>query len=425
MLTGRGLALLIGGALLWGVGRLLGVAELYVVAVAAAALVGVGAIAVRLSSARVSVRRGLSEARLLHGRTADVAIDLRNDSRLPAPLLLVEDDVDWMLAPQPRFMVAGLRPGTTQSLRYEIRGGARGRYAIGPLRLRVRDPFGATQLVRRYSSRDEVLVYPRVERLPDGLARGSHRGSGSSDARRLLNAGDEFHTMREYVQGDDLRQVHWPSTAKRQKLMVRQQEMPFTAEAVVFCDTRLGASHGAGPDAAVEVAISAAASTVWHLADHGYRLRLHTEADGGRPVEGWDAILDALAEIQPSRVASVGGALTRLRGAGGEGLLVCVVMVPPGDEPLASHPDVRAMIHAGRGHGGRVGIVVHPPHHDRRRAGELVRLLRAARWRAVTLPTDVPLAERWRELLGPRPHLPPSDEQAAAAGPATVGGEVR
>jgi uncharacterized protein (DUF58 family) len=405
MLTGRGAALLIGAGLLWGVGRLLGVAELYIVAVASAALVGIGALAVRLSSARVSVRRGLSEARLLHGRTAEVAIDLRNDARLPAPLLLVEDEVDWALADGARFMVAGIRPGTTTTVTYTLHGRARGRYPVGPLRLRVRDPFGATQLVRRYSTRDEVLVYPRVERLPDGLARGSHRGSGSSDARRLLNAGDEFHTMREYVQGDDLRQVHWPSTAHRQKLMVRQQEMPLTAEAVVFCDTRLAASHGAGQEATVEVAISAAASTVWHLADHGYRLKLHTEADGGRPVEGWDEILDSLAEVQPSRIGSIGGALTRLRGAGGEGLLVCVVMVPPRNEPLASHPDVRALLHAGRGHGGRVGIVVHAPHVGRARAEELAGLLRAARWKATALPSDVPLADRWRQLIGPRPRV--------------------
>jgi uncharacterized protein (DUF58 family) len=221
----------------------------------------------------------------------------------------------------------------------------------------------------------------------------------------LLNAGDEFHTMREYVQGDDLRQVHWPSTAHRSASWSASWSCPGTAEAVVFCDTRLTASTGAGPTATVEVAISAAASMVWHLADHGYALRLHTEADGGRPVEGWQPILDALAEIEPSRVAAVGTALTRLRGSGGEGLLACALMPPPGDEPLAEHPDVRALLAAGRGHGGRVAVVVHQPHHGRERAEALVGLLRAARWRATTLPTDVPLAERWRDLLGPRPRV--------------------
>jgi uncharacterized protein (DUF58 family) len=399
VLTGRGIALLLGAVLLWAVGRLLGVTELYTVAVAAAALVAVGALAVRLTSATVSVRRTLSDARLGHGATGEVALDLRNDSRLPAPVLLVEDAVDWALTDRPRFLVAGMRAGTTSALTYPIRGSARGRYAVGPMKLRVRDPFGTTQRTRRYSAREEVLVYPRVERLPDGIARGQHRGSGTSDTRRLLNAGDDFHTMREYVQGDDLRQVHWPSTAHRQKLIVRQNEQPLTADATIFLDTRSVANHGAGQDSTAEVAISAAASITSHLADHGYRLRLATEVHSSATPNGAQAILDALAELQPSRTKSLLGALGQLRGAGGEGLLVCVIQVPPGDGSLASQQDVRALLQAGKGYGGRVAVVVHHPHIARERAEALVVLLRAARWRATALSADVPLAERWSDVL--------------------------
>jgi uncharacterized protein (DUF58 family) len=402
MLTARGSALLVGAALLWAVGRLLGVPELYVVAVAAAALVVAGAAAVRLASARVSVRRGLSDDRLLHGGTAAVTIELRNDSRLPAPLLLVEDAVDWALAEPPRFLVAGIRPGTSATVRYRVQGNARGRYAVGPLRLRVRDPFGTTQLQRRYAARDQVLVYPRVEELPEGLARASHRGSRSDDDRRMLNAGDEFHALRDYVQGDDLRMVHWPSTARRRKLVVRQHELPLSAEALVFCDTRAVANVGSGPEATLETGISAAASIVWHLADRGYALRLATEADGGRSVEGWSAILDALAEAQASDVTGIGGGLTRARGGGGEGLLACVVQVPPGDDHLPANPDVRGLLLAGKGWAGRVCVVVHPPHRGADRAEALAALLRAARWKAIALPAGTPLAARWPDLLGPR-----------------------
>jgi uncharacterized protein (DUF58 family) len=403
VLTGRGAALLVGAALLWGVGRLLGVPELYVVAVASAALVAVGAAAVRVTSATVSARRGLSSNRLLHGSTGEVTIDLRNDARLPAPLLLVEDACDWALADSPHFVLAGLRPAATSRLRYAIHGTARGRYTIGPMNLRVRDPFGTTQVVRRYTATEEVLVYPRVERLPEGITRGSHRGSGTSSDRRLFHSGDEFHTMREYVQGDDLRMVHWPSTARSDKLIVRQLEMSWQAEATVFCDTRVGVSRGAGPESSVETAISAAASIVWHLADHGYTLRLFTEAERRpRGVEGWDAILDHLAEVQPTRVAGLGPSLQRLRGAGGEGLFVAVIMVPLGDGPLAADPDVRALLQAGRGHGGRVAVIVHPSGPPARRAEELAALLRAARWKAAGVATGTPLAPRWNELVGAR-----------------------
>lgn len=401
MLTGRGTALLVGAVLLWAVGRLLGVPELHVVAVASAALVAVGAVAIRISSATVSVRRGVSAQRLLHGGTAEVTIDLRNDARVPAPLLLVEDRCDWALAEQTRFVVAGLRPSTTTRLTYDIRGTSRGRYHVGPMQLRVRDPFGTTQLVRRYAARDEVMVYPRVETLPEGVTRGNHRGSGTSSDRRLFNAGDEFHTMREYVQGDDLRMIHWPSTAHRHTLMVRQQEMPWQAEAVVFCDTRRGVSRGSGAEATVEKAISAAASIVWHLADHSYSLQLVTEATR-QPIGGWQPILDHLAEAEPSEVAGLGPALTRQRGSGAEGLFAAVIMSPPGSDPLGRNPDVRGLLHAGRGYGARLAVIVHTPGLERARAEELAGLLRAARWKAIALPTDVPLADRWRELSGGR-----------------------
>ena len=242
----------------------------------------------------MSVRRGVTTSRLAHGGTSEVTIDLRNDARWePAPLLLVEDRCHWTLAEQPRFVVSGVRPREVVRLSYPIRGGHRGRYTVGPLQLRVRDPFGAVEQVRRYTGTDEVIVHPRVEALPSGLTRGTHLGSGSSDERRLYNAGDEFHTMREYVQGDDLRLVHWPSTAKQNTLMVRQQELPWQAEATVLLDTRGLAHRGAGPDSTFEKAVSAAASVVWHLAGHGYRLRLTTDSDRQPPpVESWAELLD-------------------------------------------------------------------------------------------------------------------------------------
>jgi hypothetical protein len=69
---------------------------------------------------------------------------------------------------------------------------------------------------------------------------------------------------------------------------------------------------------------------------------------------------------------------------------------------VATHPDVRALLQAGKGHGGRLAVVVHGAHVGRARAEELVGLLRAARWRAAALPADVPLADRWDELIGRR-----------------------
>ncbi|MGH3665557.1 MAG: DUF58 domain-containing protein, partial [Egibacteraceae bacterium] len=338
MITRRGATLLFGAVLLWALGRFLGVAELYVVAGTAAALVIVGAAAVRLSTAAIAVRRSVTSTRLLAGGSSEVVLQLRNDARLPAALLLVSDTCPHTLAHGTQFVVPGLGSGRAVTLRYPVHGRSRGRYRLGPLRVRVRDPFGVAQRVRRYRTTDEVVVYPRIEPLPGGGSPGAHHGSGVSETRRLFVTGDEFYTMREYVTGDDLRQVHWPSTAHRNTLMVRQQEQHWRVEATVFCDTRRAAYRGLGPDSPLEKAISVAASLVWHLADDGYRLRLVTETDvRDVDLDSWQRHLDRLAELVPSRLSSIAPAVRRLR-TGGEGLLTAVIAPPPDNAPLGSHP---------------------------------------------------------------------------------------
>ncbi|MDP8969602.1 MAG: DUF58 domain-containing protein, partial [Actinomycetota bacterium] len=317
VITQRGLALLGCAGLVWLVGRLLGIPELYIVAGSSAGLVAAGAVAVRLSSATISVRRDLTARRLHHGGSAEAVIELRNDARLPASLLLVEDGGHHALAAPPRFVVPGLGPGRTVTLSHRVYGNARGRFTVGPLRISVRDPFGATQRVRRYTATDEFVVYPRIEALDTDLPVGVHRGSGASQDRRLLSAGDEFYTMREYVTGDDLRMVHWPSTAHRARLMVRQQEQQRQSQATVLCDTRAAAHQGVGARSTLEKAVSAAASVIWHLADRGYQVRLVTEGqEQTAAVEPRAALLERLAEVRPSRIPGLAAALSRLRASG-------------------------------------------------------------------------------------------------------------
>ena len=401
MITKRGGLLLIAAAVLWALGRFLGVAELYVVAVASAALVACATIAVRISTANVSVRRHLAPARILAGGHGEVTLELRNDARLPAALLLVEDSCPPALSGPPRFVVPGLGAGRTTMIRYQVAGGARGRYTVGPMRLRVRDPFGLAQRIRRYRGTGEALVYPYIEPLEDPPAPGMQQGSGSSTTRRLFNTGDEFYTMREYVQGDDLRQVHWPSTAHRSKLMVRQQEQPWEAEATVFLDTRHQAHRHLGPGSSMEKAVSLAASMVWHLADDGFTLRLMTDADTRTPpVQPWSTLLDRLAEVGPSRVSSLVSALQRTRGGGGEGLFVAVITTPTGDDPVARHADVRGLIQTGRSYHGRLAFVLDDGRSQR--ALDTVAMLRTAGWRGVTITPAQTLASRWRSLGGTR-----------------------
>lgn len=400
MLTVRGAVLLTAAGLLWLVGRLLGVDELHVAGVAAAALVALAWLAVRLPGDRIAVRRRLGASHLAFDAEADVAVDVRNDSRWAAPGLVVEDAVpDALAASSSRFVVDGLKRGRTARLRYRIRGTQRGRFVLGPARLRLTDPFDVARRTRRTQRVDELVVYPRIEVLPEVGAAQLPQGRSDGDQHRMLNLGDEFHTMREYVQGDDLRRVHWPSTARQQKLMVRQHEMPWRAETTILLDTRGGVHTGAGAASTFEATVSAAASSASHFAHRRHLLRLAIESDRRAPeVVSRQDLLDRLAVVGPSTVPNLGGVAEHLRAGGGHGLLVACVVPPPGGDPVVTAPDTRALLHAGRGFSNRIAIVVHPPDVDER-AGELVSLLRAAGWRSVALSAGSALAEVWPALV--------------------------
>lgn len=421
-MTRRGGTLLLGAALSWGLGRFFGIPELYVVTAATVAFLVLCALAVRLSSTTVSARRHVSAARLTPGATSEVLVELRNDSRLPAGLLLVEDECRAPLRPRvagaglaggpftdavPRFVVPGLASGRMIGLSYELHPSERGRYEVGPLRVRVRDPFGLCERVQRYVRTDTVIVYPPVEALGGGLSRGTHQGSEASDTRRLFNTGHEFYALREYVTGDDIRQVHWPSTAHRGTLMVRQLELPWQPEATILCDTRASAHTGVGQDATLEKAVSVAASLAWYLGDQRYELRLLTDAAPSPPaVEARQQLLDRLAEVGPSTMETLGPALRRLQDSRAGGLLVAVVAPPPGPQPCAAHPDTRALLHAGHRWADRAAFIVGPrvpaDTAGGDRAEQLAALLGTAGWKAVVVRPGESLADRWSTIADRR-----------------------
>ena len=405
MLTGRGVSVALAAVLTWLIGRMLGIAELYAVAVACGAVLGLGVLYVRQTTSSVAARRLVETDRVVAGGEVHASLELRNDGRVPTPTLLVSEQLpeslwaaEQALPGEARFVIGGLGPGRVATAPYRARADARGRQQLGPVTVRIRDPFGVAERIRRYTAVQDVLVYPRIERLPDQQVSGTHMGSGSSDSRRVFATGDEFYTMREYVRGDDLRMVHWPSTAHRQTMMVRQMEQPWQAHATLHLDTRRS-SHTDGPDGTLEHAVSIAASLVYHLADRGYAIRLVTDTDTGRGgPQPWAQSLDRLALLEPSDNTGMGPSVAATRG--GEGLFVSVVGVPDGREDPAHHPDMRALFGV-RGFGQRL-VFVTGPRADDPRAVRAVQLLAAAGWQATLMTPGTPLAPRWVELMTPR-----------------------
>ncbi|MFJ6630282.1 DUF58 domain-containing protein [Streptomyces sp. NPDC091376] len=284
---------------------------------------------------RVAGSRRLFPSRAPAGSEARVHLRMDNVSRMPTGLLMLQDHVPYVLGPRPRFVLDRVEPGGRREVSYRVRSDLRGRYPLGPLQLRLSDPFGMCELTRSFSAYDTLTVIPRTEPLPPVRLSGEAMGYGDGRQRSLALAGDDDIIPRTYRHGDDLRRVHWRSTARYGELMVRREEQPQRARCTVLLDTRRAAYQGAGPDSAFEWAVSGAASVLVHMLERGFSARLLTDTGTSVPGDGGDGfagatqesaesaglMLDALAVVDHSDGAGLARAYDVLRG-GNEGLLV-------------------------------------------------------------------------------------------------------
>jgi uncharacterized protein (DUF58 family) len=289
------------------------------------------------SQFRLSCVRELSPPRLAAGEQGRVVLRLENLSRVPTGLLLLEDTVPYLLGGRPRVVVDRLAPRRPVDVGYDVQSSLRGRYAIGPVTVRLLDPFGLCEVPRSFSATDTLVVTPAVTPLPAVRLTGEWVGAGDSTARSVATAGEDDAATREYRRGDDLRRIHWRSTARRGELTVRREEQPWQSRAAVLLDGRNLAHAGEGLASSFEWSVSAAASIGIHLSRSGFGVRLVTDtgeamASDGQGVSFEGVLLDSLAEARESHNSSLRHAVTALRRTGGEGLLVAVVGELSGDD---------------------------------------------------------------------------------------------
>ncbi|MDQ6875361.1 MAG: DUF58 domain-containing protein [Actinomycetota bacterium] len=323
--------------------------DLFRVAVFLIVLPLVAAVGVTRTRYRLACSRLLDPPQIPVGQQARVLLRLENVSRLPSGIMLLEDTLPYTLGGRPRFVLDRVRPRAVRSVHYPVRADVRGRYVIGPLSVRLADPFGLVELSRSFASFDTLTVTPVIHPLTPIRLGGEWAGGGDSRARSVSPQGEDDATTREYRHGDDLRKVHWRSTARVGELMVRREEQPWQSRAAVALDTRAAAHRGDGPGSSFEWAVSAAASVAVHLAGAGYSLRLLTDAgaDLHAPAGGNSAVmlLDQLAEIRHSRSRSVAPVVEALRRSSGEGLVVAVLgWLTPEDAELVARARTAATV---------------------------------------------------------------------------------
>ncbi|MFI1795971.1 DUF58 domain-containing protein [Streptomyces sp. NPDC020379] len=421
-LTTRGRSFLAAGIAAAACSYVLGQSDLLRVGLLLTVLPLVCVIVLHGTRHRVTGSRGLAPSRVHAGSEARVHLRVDNISRLPTGLLMLQDRVPYVLGPRPRFVLDRVEPGGRREVSYRIRSDLRGRYPLGPLQLRLTDPFGMCELTRGFGAFDTLTVVPRVVPLPAVRLGGEATGYGDGRHRSPALAGADDIIPRGYRHGDDLRRVHWRSTARYGELMVRREEQPQRAHGTVLLDTRGIAFDGAGPDSPFEWAVSGAASAAVHLMERGFSVRLLTDAGsaladgmGGRSGSSHDSaeavglLLDTLAVVDHSDGESLAPAHEALRGDGG-GLLVAF-FGDLDDRQAALAGQMR------RGGGTAVAFVLdrsawpqdarspRPAHSAEQR----LRTLREAGWTALAVAPGASLPELWRMAGGHGPGSAPTD----------------
>ncbi|MFI5933695.1 DUF58 domain-containing protein [Actinoplanes sp. NPDC051494] len=273
---------------------------------------------------RLGVERAADPDRVARGEAARMTLTVRNTSRLRAANLVAADRCGSATVPVPLLR---LRPGKDTTVEYPVPTSRRGVVQVGPLRVTRADPLGLLTLSRTYGGSTTVWVHPRIHLLravPAGMAR-------SLDGRidKVPHGTITFDALREYVIGDELKRVHWRSSAKVGELMVREQLDTSEPTIVVLLDDRRSAHPGRDPES-FEAACEAAASIVAAAVREDLPIELHLVSG---PARG--PFLDVLTEaslsdgdltttVRSLRQNRLGDTLVYLTGPGGRGDLGAV-----------------------------------------------------------------------------------------------------
>ena len=313
-MTARGRAVLALGLFVYLAAWIFGSRALYPVATGLVLAVALAVGWVRFSHRPPQVRRHGAARDVVEGDDVRVDLELTTTGALAPPTLVAHERPGRLAERRIELRHVGRHRFAGG---YELRAVPRGRYAFETVRLTIEDPFGLARASLEQGEPQALVVYPRLVRLERLFSEG---GAHAQDGRRLLlrrPTGYELHSVREYAEGESLRKVHWRSTARRGRLMVKELEDAPRDEVAILLDGDARAGAGEG----FEVAVRAAGSILQAHFRRGRRCALvvNSASRESQPVtsEGeWRRALEAARRRRsrtrahrPSRLLQTDGGL--------------------------------------------------------------------------------------------------------------------
>lgn len=293
-LTRTGRAVAVGAVVLLVGGWALSYQELVVWGVAGLAALAGGLVWLVLP-VPLEIKRQVAPVRVLRGDPALGLVEVTNRSRHGTGTLEVSERVG---AERVDATLSRVPAGASRRLTYRLPTRRRGVVELGPVRLARRDPLGLVQRTQAVAGQETLWIHPRPRTLLGSL--GGLSQPLEAPVTDLRPGGTiAFHALREYLPGDDLRHVHWRSSARTGTLMVRQHIDTSEPHTTVVLDTFRGSYRDAELfEEAVDVAASVAVSAL----AHGHRVHLHTTS--GPALNAKNAsrnrCLDVLAGVDPA-----------------------------------------------------------------------------------------------------------------------------
>lgn len=402
-LSSRGRTFITVGLISLATGLMLGVLDLQRLGVLLLVLPVPAWLAVRQARSGLRIGHAVTPSRIVVGEQAQVRLVLGNPHSFGTGPLRVTETVP---GGRPlRFSVAGVRGRQRRTVAYPLPALRRGRYTVGPTTVMASDPFGLVTADTRSTDVGELIVRPSITQLARLALPVAWRDGAATLSHSVGVGGSDDASVREYRHGDDLRKIHWRSTARSGAFMVRQEERPWHGESLVLLDHRAMAypTSPAEPDsAALEWAISAAASIGCHLAEQGRRVAVVT-GDGQVAHDTPAAILDMLAEVKPALRADLEPLAAALTGLGRDAAVFAVLAASP-------KSSISGLLGRPQSPGSSVALLLRPWTWNGEARDLLAEAawqstsdaLRAAGWRVVPAEAGDELGDLWPSLLSAR-----------------------
>ena len=327
MPTRQGWTVLFGAVAAFVIGRIFGIVELFVIGAGLAVAVLIAVLVVRLRRPRLKIGRWAHPSVLTVGDTGRVDLLIEQQGALASPRVDLTEPVGT--SNTAHMTVASLRPGEQVTAGYRVPALRRGVLTVGPTLLERRDLLGLASDLRIAAAESEVTVAPQTFDLQMPSLGNGVLGRHLLAIAQRIGPG-EFHSLRDYVTGDEPRSIHWRASARSEELKVRQHEAQGVRRCVVVLDRDGDAYPAPVNDAAADVferAIVAAGSLVLSADRDGLTTRFVT---GGIDLRGPEVAAQTLRLLAPLQVGPSLGELERDPGEG-LGLVIVVTSSPSAD----------------------------------------------------------------------------------------------